>query len=87
MPGRRTVLAGAAGLAAGRGAAPAAAWEPERPVQLLVSFAPGGGAYLAARAIAGAASPLFRRRSPWSTAPAPAAPSPRSKSRAWCRKG
>jgi tripartite-type tricarboxylate transporter receptor subunit TctC len=61
MPGRRRVLAGAAGLAAGagRGAQPAAAWEPERPIQLVVGFAPGGGADLAARAIAEAAAPLF----------------------------
>ncbi len=61
MPGRRRVLAGAAGLAAdaGRGAPRAAAWEPERPIQLIVGFAPGGGADLAARAIAEAAAPLF----------------------------
>jgi len=61
MPGRRTILAGAAGLvtaaATRRGAL--AAWEPARPVQLIVGFAPGGGADLAARAIAEAASRFF----------------------------
>jgi tripartite-type tricarboxylate transporter receptor subunit TctC len=61
MPGRRSILAGTAGLAAaavaGRGAL--AAWEPARPVQLIVGFAPGGGADLAARAIAEAASRFF----------------------------
>lgn len=64
MPGRRSILAGAAGLAAatagaGRGARASTAWEPSRPVQLIVGFAPGGGADLAARAIAEAAAPFF----------------------------
>lgn len=60
MPRRRTILRGAAGLAAtvaGPGAL--AAWEPERPVQLIVGFAPGGGADLAARAIAEASARFF----------------------------
>ncbi len=60
MPGRRTILTGAAGLAAtGAGRGALAAWEPERPVQLIVGFAPGGGADLAARTIAEASARLF----------------------------
>lgn len=54
---RRMTLAAAAGtLAAPR---LAAAWEPARPIQLIVGFAPGGGADLAARAIAEASSRFF----------------------------
>lgn len=60
MSGRRTLLAGAMGLAgtaiAGRGAW---AWEPARPVQLIVGYAPGGGADIAARVIAEASSSFF----------------------------
>jgi tripartite-type tricarboxylate transporter receptor subunit TctC len=60
MVGRRQILAGTAAMAA---AAPwhgaKAAWEPTRPIQLIVGFAPGGGADLAARAIAEASSPFF----------------------------
>ena len=56
MPHRRTILAGAAALATVR---PARAWEPARPIQLLVGYAPGGGADLAARAIAEAAGRLL----------------------------
>lgn len=52
---RRMLLGGAAALTA----TPAWAWEPARPIQLIVGFAPGGGADLAARAIAEAASRLF----------------------------
>lgn len=52
---RRMLLGGAAALAV----TPALAWEPARPIQLIVGFAPGGGADLAARAIAEAASRLF----------------------------
>lgn len=60
MLGRRPVLAGAAALTAvGTSGDAKAAWEPTRPIQLIVGFAPGGGADLAARAIAEAASPLF----------------------------
>lgn len=55
MVQRRAFLAGAATLAA----TPAAAWEPARPIQLIVGFAPGGGADLAGRAIADAASRIF----------------------------
>jgi tripartite-type tricarboxylate transporter receptor subunit TctC len=59
MPRRRTVLAGGAAFAASGGQARAAAWEPERPIQLIVGFAPGGGADLAARAIAEASARFF----------------------------
>ena len=52
---RRMILAAPAILAA----APARAWEPARPIQLIVGFAPGGGADLAGRAAAEAASRLF----------------------------
>lgn len=54
--GRRPFLAAAAALGV---APPALAWEPARPIQLIVGFAPGGGADLAARGIADAASRLF----------------------------
>jgi tripartite-type tricarboxylate transporter receptor subunit TctC len=52
---RRALLAGTAALAT----KPALAWEPARPIQLIVGFAPGGGADLCARAIAEAAARLF----------------------------
>ncbi|WP_431303786.1 tripartite tricarboxylate transporter substrate binding protein [Sediminicoccus sp. BL-A-41-H5] len=52
---RRMILAAPAILAA----TPARAWEPTRPIQLIVGFAPGGGADLAGRAAAEAASRLF----------------------------
>ena len=84
MPGRRTILSGMAALAA---TAPALAWEPARPIQLIVGFAPGGGADLAARAIAEASSRFFPTPASSSTVPAPAAPSPRSRLPAWCRMG
>jgi tripartite-type tricarboxylate transporter receptor subunit TctC len=57
MAGRRKFLSAAAALCAAGQAE--AAWEPARPVQLIVGFAPGGGADLAARAIGEAASPFF----------------------------
>lgn len=56
---RRNIIGGTAGLAALGNAAPARAWEPSRPIQLIVGFAPGGGADLAARAIAEASSRFF----------------------------
>lgn len=52
---RRAWLAAPAILATTR----AMAWEPARPIQLIVGFAPGGGADLAGRAAAEAASRLF----------------------------
>ena len=58
MPLRRTILSGAAAMPWSARRA-AAAWEPERPIQLIVGFAPGGGADLAARAIAEAAGRAF----------------------------
>ena len=56
---RRTMMAATAGLAAATTAGTARAWEPARPIQLIVGFAPGGGADLAARAIAEASSRFF----------------------------
>lgn len=55
---RRSFLAATGGLLATPRLA-RAAWEPSRPIQLIVGFAPGGGADLAARAIAEAASRSF----------------------------
>ncbi len=55
---RRHMLAGMAAL----GVAPAraqAAWQPTRPIQCIIGFAPGGGADLIARAITEAAQPLI----------------------------
>ena len=57
MFGRRSLLAGGASLVPMSAAL--AAWEPARPVQLIVGFAPGGGADLAARAAGEAATPFF----------------------------
>jgi len=63
MLSRRTVLSTALGLAAalGASAAPAVAqgWEPTRPIQIVVGFAPGGGTDQTARLIASAAQELF----------------------------
>ncbi|MBR0671765.1 Bug family tripartite tricarboxylate transporter substrate binding protein [Neoroseomonas soli] len=56
---RRTIMTATAGLAVAGRAGTARAWEPSRPIQLIVGFAPGGGADLAARAAAEAASRLF----------------------------
>lgn len=58
MTNRRTLIAAAGGLIAAPRLA-RAAWEPSRPIQLIVGFAPGGGADLAARAIAEASSRFF----------------------------
>ncbi len=55
---RRALLAAPGGLLAAPRLA-CAAWEPSRPIQLIVGFAPGGGADLAARAIAESASRMF----------------------------
>lgn len=56
---RRAFLTGAAALAVAPAPTPARAWEPGRSIQLIVGFAPGGGADLAGRAIAEAGSRLF----------------------------
>ena len=58
MTHRRALLAAAGGMLAAPRLA-RAAWEPSRPIQLIVGFAPGGGADLAARAIAESASRAF----------------------------
>ena len=58
MAHRRSFLGAVGGLLATPRLA-RAAWEPSRPIQLIVGFAPGGGADLAARAIAEAASRSF----------------------------
>lgn len=57
MATRRTFIAGTGAMLA----APrlARAWEPSRPIQLIVGFPPGGGADLAARAAAEASSRFF----------------------------
>ncbi|HWX51398.1 MAG TPA: tripartite tricarboxylate transporter substrate binding protein [Roseomonas sp.] len=58
---RRSLLA-AAGTAVAAGSAWAqkpAGWQPAGPMEIIVGFAPGGGADLAARAIAQAAAPQF----------------------------
>lgn len=57
MTTRRTLLAAAGGLLATPRLA--RAWEPSRPIQLIVGFPPGGGADLAARAAAEASSRFF----------------------------
>jgi tripartite-type tricarboxylate transporter receptor subunit TctC len=56
MPGRRGLLGV---LVAGTVARPALAWEPSRPIQCIVGFAPGGGADQMARAVCEGAGPLF----------------------------
>ena len=57
MTTRRTFVAAAGAMLA----APrlARAWEPSRPIQLIVGFPPGGGADLAARAAAEASTRFF----------------------------
>ena len=50
MPTRRLILAAPALLAAPR--ASAQTWQPERPITMIVAFAPGGGTDVAARTLA-----------------------------------
>ena len=56
---RRSLLAATAGVAAAPAWAQGGAWQPRGPLEVIVGFAPGGGADLAARAIAQAATPHF----------------------------
>lgn len=58
MTPRRALLAAAGGAIAVPRLA-RAAWDPQRPIQLIVGFAPGGGADLAARAIAESSARFF----------------------------
>lgn len=53
---RRELMVASAGLALAR---PALAWEPTRPIQCIIGFAPGGGADQIARAVCEGAGPLF----------------------------
>lgn len=55
--GRCTILAAAALLALA--AMPAAAWEPEQPIRIVVGYSPGGGTDVVARTVASAAQPIF----------------------------
>jgi len=64
MLSRRHIITGAAGFAAFGSAAPARAWEPSRPIQLIVGFAPGGGLHLLARAIALPLEPPLQAEAP-----------------------
>jgi tripartite-type tricarboxylate transporter receptor subunit TctC len=57
MLDRRTLLGAAAGLLAAPGLA--RAWDPARPIQLIVGFPPGGGTDLQARALAEASARFF----------------------------
>ena len=58
MTTRRIILGAGATLATPR-LARAQRWQPTRPIQLVVGFAPGGGSDIIARTIAEACAPLF----------------------------
>ncbi|MET4698287.1 tripartite-type tricarboxylate transporter receptor subunit TctC [Constrictibacter sp. MBR-5] len=57
----RTLFSGfAAGvLAIAAAVAPAEAWEPKKPINVVVGFAPGGGTDIIARTVTSAAQPFF----------------------------
>ncbi|MBX6742107.1 MAG: tripartite tricarboxylate transporter substrate binding protein [Acetobacteraceae bacterium] len=59
MMRRRHVLAAIAGGLAAPAARAQQGWQPTRPIQCIIGFAPGGGADLIARAIIEASQPLF----------------------------
>ena len=54
---RRAALAAAAVVAFIAG--PAAAWEPEKPIRIIVGYSAGGGTDVVARTVASAAQPIF----------------------------
>jgi tripartite-type tricarboxylate transporter receptor subunit TctC len=55
--GRYTTVAAAAALALLAG--PALAWEPEKPIRIIVGYSAGGGTDVVARTVASAAQPIF----------------------------
>lgn len=54
---RHATLAAAAALALLAG--PASAWEPEKPIRIIVGYSAGGGTDVVARTVASAAQPIF----------------------------
>ena len=56
---KRTFFLAALSLAVSAGLAGAQTWKPEKPIEIVVGFAPGGGSDQAARTIAAAAQDLF----------------------------